>query len=157
MTKKKSVVVEEQSKPKAALEKIEVSFKQVGKNLNIVLGEEKITRTGDKEELTPIKEAIKLYDSKPTKSNLQALQKLLKPVTVAKEKEVETTKAEVKLNKKKVKEEAKGIKTKPTKSSIEKVTVSKEESKKVEEKLKEEKQKPVPQAAVSSYRRSGEH
>lgn len=81
--------------------------KQVGKNLNVVIGEENYTVTGSKEELAPIKEAIKTYQEKGIKKHYTALIKLLTPKTTkekeVKEKEVSKVKADIKAEKNKVK------------------------------------------------------
>ena len=115
MTKKKGVIeAPETSKAKAPLEKVTVVAKQIGKNLNVVVGEEKFTRVGDKEVLTEIKEAINFYNTKPTKSNMNSLMKLLRPETVKKEAEEIKVKAEIKATKKKVEEKEQELKSKKT-------------------------------------------
>ena len=79
--------------------KVEVTYKQVGRNLNVKIGDEVLTKVGTKEELAPIKEALVLHKEKPTVKNLKALKDLLKPKTVAKEKEREIAKANIKREK----------------------------------------------------------
>lgn len=76
--------------------KVEITYKQVGRNLNVNIDGEVITKVGSKEDLAPIKEALAIYKEKPLAKNLKAIKDLLKPVTVKKEKEIETAKAELK-------------------------------------------------------------
>lgn len=118
MTKKKGVVeappIEETPKTKPVLTKTNVTAKQIGKNLNVVVGEEKFTRVGTTDELQSVKDAAKLYNEKPTKNNMTSLMKLLRPETVKKEAEVEKVKAEVKATKKKVEAKEKEVKSRKT-------------------------------------------
>lgn len=97
---------------KPTLEKVVVSAKQIGKNLNIIVGNEKFTRVGDKEELQVVKDSIIAYNAKPTKANYEALMKQVKPETAKKVEEETKLKAEVKATKNKAKEEEKENKTK---------------------------------------------
>ena len=78
------------------MSKVEVTYKQVGRNLNIKIEGEVLTKTGTREELAPLKEALAIYKEKPLAKNLKALKDLLKPKSVAKEKEKEMAKAEIK-------------------------------------------------------------
>lgn len=88
----------------AKFEKVNVTAKQVGKNLNIYVGEEKFTIVGDKDKLQPYKDAIKAYLDKPTQANHKMLMVGLKPVTVETEKKVEETKTAIKVAKGKAKQ-----------------------------------------------------
>lgn len=76
--------------------KVVLSYKQVGRNLNVNINGEVRTKTGTREELAPLKEALKAYDEKPLQKHLKAITDLLKPVSVAKEKKKEMVKAEIK-------------------------------------------------------------
>lgn len=96
---------------------MKITFKQVGRNLNLVIDNQPVTRTGSKEELAPIKEAVMAYNEKPIKKNLDALKKLVFPASAAKEQKISETKAAIK----KVKREVKSSKTAP--KTIETVTV----------------------------------
>lgn len=97
-------------KMKAPLEKVVVSAKQIGKNLNITVGNEKFTRVGDKEELQVVKDSIIAYGAKPTKANYEAMMKQVKPETAKKVEEETKLKAEVKATKNKVKEKEEAVK-----------------------------------------------
>lgn len=115
MTKKKGVIeAPETPKSKAPLEKVNVVAKQIGKNLNVTVGEEKFTRVGDKETLEQVKASIKVYVEKPTKNNFSIMMKLLKPETTKKEVEEVKVKADIKATKKKVEEKEKETKSKKT-------------------------------------------
>lgn len=105
---------EVKGKAKPALEKVTVVAKQIGKNLNVVVGNEKFTRMGSKEELQVVKDAIKAYDEKPTKSNMSAMMQALRPVTTEKAKVEEKVKADIKATKKKVEAKEKEVKSKKT-------------------------------------------
>jgi hypothetical protein len=97
--------------------------KQVGKNLNVIVAEESYTITGSAEELAPVKEIIKTYKEKPTKSVFAKLIKLLTPKTTAVkekiEKEETKVKSQIKVEKQKEKTSKKAISNaKPKKEKI---------------------------------------
>lgn len=123
-SKKTSVPVKEtaakkpEAKTKPVLEKVPVSARQIGKNLNVVVGNEKFTRMGTKEELEGVKLAIQTYDSKPTKSNYQAMINALRPETAKKEVEKEEIKAKAKLVKNDIKNSPKDTKKKIVVSEV---------------------------------------
>ena len=68
----------------------DIRYKQIGKNLNVVIGDEKpITFIGDKDALAPIKENLKKYTEKKSATLLTTIREQLKPKTTAKVKEAE--------------------------------------------------------------------
>lgn len=159
---KKGIVakIKEAVTKKPALEKVNVLAKQIGKNLNIVVGEEKFTRVGDKEELSAVKESINSYNTKPTKSNFEAMMKLIKPATAKKEEEEVQIKADIKATKKKVKEEettkSKTIKVADVVKEIDEKLMSNEELDEMEAAIKRQRAKKEPEAKTTSSPRSGE-
>lgn len=90
--------------------KTTLTYKQVGRNLNVNIDGETFTKVGTKDELAPIKEALKAYDEKPLVKNLKAIQTLLKPVSVKKEEEKTRIKAEIKRQKRTPASKAKALK-----------------------------------------------
>lgn len=159
----KTKVAEESAKakkvPMGIKEKVSVIAKQVGQNLNVVIGDEKFTRKGSKEELQPIKESIKVYDEKPTKSNYEAMMKLLRPVTTKLAVKEEQVKAEVKLTKNKAKvaeREPEAKKTKKTSVAqvvreIDEKEFSDEELKQMELAIERQKAKKAPEARTTAH------
>src|SRR5437899_2362783 len=87
----------------------EIKFKQIGRNLNVIIGETVYTKTGSKEALQPFKDMITEYNAKRTKKGLAAVVKALTPEATAKEEVKEQiiveTKAAVKAAKRAVKAE----------------------------------------------------
>lgn len=143
-----------------AVKKVELKFKQVGRNLNVTIDGKSFTKVGSKEELAPVKEALKLAQEKGTKKNVDAVIKLLTPKAEAKAKEVEKTKADIK----RVKRSAEGKAKKPiTKESdfehlqakIKTANLTDKEKAELRKALgvEEAKPAPVPQA---TQRRGGE-
>lgn len=115
MSKKEKAAEAPYEKPEIKLKgRVEITARQVGKNLNVVVGNEKFTRVGDKPVLDEIKGAILTYEAKPTKSNMSTLMKLLRPETTKKEAEETQVKADIKATKKKVEEKEKETKSKKT-------------------------------------------
>lgn len=98
-----------------AVKKNEVNFKQVGRNLNVTINGEVFTKTGAKEELTPLKELAKLAMEKPTKANVDKLVRGLRPKTEKKLKDQEAIKAEIK-------KEKRAVKSAPTKEKLTKTS-----------------------------------
>lgn len=139
-----------------AVKKSEVTFKQVGRNLNVVIDGEVITRTGNKEELTPIRELAKLVKEKPTKANIAKLVKALKPQTEAKEKKKEEIKTQVKVAKRKAKEtKAKITKTNFSniKDTLSDVTLTAEQKKELLALLEVEEKAKSPEPKAKTRRR----
>ena len=142
----------------------QVKMVQVGQNLNITLGEKKFTIKGTKEELTPIKEAIKKYQEKPTKVNKEAMLKFVQPRTT----EVAEMKSRIKADKKKTEREIKDptiSKVKATAStviaSIEEKEYSQKELEDMERAIQKAKEKkasaPVSKVAPETRQRRGEY
>lgn len=158
------VAVIKNIKMKAPLEKVNIIAKQIGKNLNVVVGNEKFTRVGTKEELQVVKDVISAYDAKPTKANLEPVMIALKPVTTAKIKEEEKVKAEIKETKHKIKETSKEVKTKKTKvddvvKEIDDKLMSDDELDKMQTALDRQKEKraTIAKPAPAACRYGGEH
>lgn len=139
--------------------------KQVGKNLNVVVGDTPYTLTGVKETLQPVKDAVKLYEEKGTKKNHDNLIKLLTPISTEKKATKEAAKEEVntkiKATKKKVALVAESPKNKLTKEVKKAATTGinlqeKENLKKLKEKAEKANQE-APKPVEASYRRRGEY
>lgn len=153
MTKRKGVkedVVEHVKEPevkkkvtKAKYEKIDVIAKQVGKNLNVVVGEEKFTRIGSKEELLEVKESISTYLAVPSKKAFDEMMAFIKPATQAKQEAIKDV-AE------KIKGSAKGVVT-TVKEAVKKGV------EKVEKVVKQVKSTPKIEPQVSRNYRIGEY
>lgn len=155
----------------AKYEKVNVIPKQVGQNLNVLVGEEKFTVTGNKEKLQPIKDVIKAYIEKPTQANYKMMMVALKPVTVETEKKIEETKKAISVAKSKAKKaekespvEVKDSKKKASKSkTAKKGLLSKvidsvgKGVDKVKETLKEAQSIPQPKAYAAPTKRRGEY
>lgn len=162
-TKKVAEPIKEESKgPKpTGVLKLNLVVKQVGRNLNVVLGNEKFTRVGTSEELQVVKDLAKKYNEKPTKANLDALSKSLRPETTKKEVEETKLKAEIKATKKKVEEEVEQVKKKKTDikavvAEIDDKLMSTQELDEMEAAIKRQREKIAPVARVNPVPRSGE-
>ena len=149
----------------AITKKKTITWRQVGRNLNVKIDEEKFTKTGDKETLTPIKEAINKYEEKPTASALKTLIALLKPKTteikVKKEKLEENLKATKKAisNKKRLVKKEKTISIEDAIKVIESGNLSEEELNRLREITKDVKVHQIPKQIpdIAKRGRRGEY
>lgn len=141
--------------------KVEVTYKQVGRNLNVYIDGEVITKTGTKEELAPVKDALKVYLEKPLVKNLNTVKSLLKPVTTAKKEEETRIKAEIKRTKRTAskkaapKKEESFIQT--LKNKISSGELSEKELKEVQNLISGLKLEPVPETKITPRPYRGEH
>ena len=148
----------------------EIKFKQIGQNLNCFVGKSVITvRITDKEDRDNLKKEIEKYNSlKDHKTPvavkaLAAIMRKIQPTTTAKKEEIETKKANLKVEKKIVKNKIKNEATKSDKvkkmRSLDEITkedVSPEEIAKMKEILAKEIAKEQPKQIVKNTGRGHE-